>query len=75
MLAHLSCQRCLSKYLTYIIHHPQGLVGNAVLTDLTYDESVRTLETEALTENDVLELHRALHDSEFMQRISITTNL
>lgn len=74
MLAHLSCPRCLSKYLTYIMHHPQGLVGNAVLTDLTYDESVRTMDVLPLNENEVLELHRAVHNPEFMYRITINSN-
>lgn len=70
MLAHLSCTRCNNKYLTYIMHQPNGLIGNAVLTDLTYDETISSLGAKRIDEDTVLALYQRTHRPDFINELT-----
>lgn len=69
ILAHLSCERCKNKYLTYIMHQPHGLIGNAVLTDLTYDETISFLDAKRIDENTLLALYQLVHRDDFITQL------
>ena len=70
MLAHLSCARCNNKYLTYIMHQPNGLIGNAVLTDLTYNETVSSLDGKRIDEDALLVLYQLVHRADFITQLT-----
>ena len=53
-LAYLSCTRCGASLIVRVAAMPQGLVGNAILTDLSSDEVVRFALTSNVTPDDVL---------------------
>ena len=56
-LAYLTCANCNSSILVRVLTLPQGLIGNAILTDLTADE-VMTFSTERqIASDDVLVIH------------------
>lgn len=56
LLAHLACARCLASYIAYIVANNQGILGNAILTDQSYGEILKSMEDEQLTEDEVLSL-------------------
>ena len=74
MLAHLFCSRCFNKYLTYIVHHPSGLVGNAVMTDLTYEETLRFIADKQLDEDAFLKLYLLIQRNDFISKIAQNIN-
>jgi len=69
-LAYLTCTNCNSSILVRVLTLPQGLVGNAILTDLTSDE-VMTFSTERqITSDDVLQIHEFLFKKgDFIQQL------
>lgn len=75
MLAHLACSQCYNKYLTYIVHHPNGLVGNAVLTDLTYDETLLFLSEKRMDEDTFLNLYQLVRRDDFITNLAKNINL
>jgi transcription elongation factor Elf1 len=54
-LAYLSCTRCGASLIVRVAAMPQGLVGNAILTDLSSDEVVRFATTDNVSADDVLQ--------------------
>lgn len=54
-LAFLSCTKCGASLIVRVAAMPQGLVGNAILTDLTSDEVARFTDGCDVTADDVLE--------------------
>ena len=73
IIAHLSCGSCRVNYLTYVMNHPQGLVGNAIMTDLNYEEALQFLDTTALTANSFLELYTLIHSPDFIANLQISS--
>ena len=71
LLAHLACAHCLSKYLTFIVNHPQGLVGNAILTDLNYRETLHLMNHDAFDEDEFLQLFKLVSRKDFLNNITI----
>ena len=74
ILTHMSCTECNSKFLTMIVHYPHGLTGNSMPTDLTYDEVTRMRQQEAITEDEFLELYRAVKSGSFIEKLHIRIN-
>lgn len=74
VLAHISCGSCSAKHLASIAAYPQGIMGNAIPTDLTAPEAMDALMRKALTENDVLELYRLIHGDRFASSFTTTTH-
>lgn len=54
-LAYLSCTRCGASLIVRVAAMPQGLVGNAILTDLESDEVSRFAAAEDVSADDVLD--------------------
>ena len=69
LLIHLTCSQCHANHLTHIIQQAQGLMGNAIVTDLSYQETLRCMRNESMTEDAFLELYRAIHQEDFMYRV------
>lgn len=63
VLAHLHCTNCRVNLLANVVNMPQGLVGNAMLTDLTVAEALRLLELKQLTEDDFLSLYKSIKNT------------
>ncbi len=61
VLAHLHCDICNVNLLANVVAMPQGLVGNAILTDLQIDEALPVLETARITEDAFLALYNEIH--------------
>ncbi|OGY89306.1 MAG: hypothetical protein A3B30_03775 [Candidatus Komeilibacteria bacterium RIFCSPLOWO2_01_FULL_52_15] len=74
LLAHLACQHCTAKYLTYIVNQEHGIVGNAIVTDLSYAEVLAFDSLKPLNEDDVLTLHRSIHSNDFIAYIRNKTH-
>ena len=69
--AHLACANCLSKYLTFIVNHPQGLVGNAILTDLDYGETMHFMDENNMSEDEFLAVYRAISRPDFINTLKM----
>lgn len=54
-LAYLSCTKCGASLIVRVAALPQGLVGNAILTDLESDEVSRFAGGEDVGADDVLD--------------------
>jgi transcription elongation factor Elf1 len=54
-LAYLSCTKCGASLIVRVAALPQGLVGNAILTDLNADEVTRFAGSDDVTADDVLD--------------------
>lgn len=71
VVAHILCPLCQAKHLASILQQPNGIVGNAIPTDLSYDETLNAFAAAPLTENDVLGLHEQIHSSGFITRLEV----
>ena len=69
-LAYLTCGFCSSSIIVRVMTMPHGLIGNAILTDLTSAEVMDfALEPEVGSDN-VLDLHRLIsQDSSFIEKL------
>src|SRR3989344_8913223 len=75
LFAHLDCAHCHTKYLTYIVNHPQGLIGNAILTDLTYEETLNFIDLKPIDENNFLVIHKAITTTDFIKELKNSIQL
>ncbi|MFH1668161.1 MAG: hypothetical protein ABH884_04045 [Candidatus Komeilibacteria bacterium] len=56
-LAYMTCTFCQSNIIVRVISMPQGLVGSAILTDLTPEEVLKFSHEENIKANDILSVH------------------
>ncbi|MFW0862213.1 MAG: hypothetical protein ACKKL6_01370 [Candidatus Komeilibacteria bacterium] len=63
-LAYLTCNFCHSNLIVKVISMPQGLVGNAILTDLTPEEVLRFSDGAKVSGDDILNVHQSLSNNE-----------
>lgn len=69
VVAHVLCANCNAKHLASIVQQPNGIIGNAIPTDLSYTETLLALDENPLTEDQVLELYTAIHASGFVTHL------
>lgn len=63
-LAYLTCNFCYSNLIVKVISMPQGLIGNAILTDLTPEEVLRFSDGVKVSGDDILNVHQSLSNNE-----------
>ena len=69
-LAYLTCTHCNSSILVRVLTLPQGLVGNAILTDLASDEVMTFSIEKKITSDEVLAIHDFLSKKgDFIQKL------
>jgi hypothetical protein len=71
VIAHVLCPRCAAKHLASITHQPNGIIGNAIPTDLSYTETLSMLEEVPLTDDQVLALYTKIHASNFITELQL----
>lgn len=67
MLTYVTCTHCQASLLTRFSTLPQGIVGNAILTDLKSHEVMSYADSDALSENDVLDIHQIIIKKDLMK--------
>lgn len=72
MMAHIACSSCLASFITMLSNHPHGMVGNAILTDLNYPETMQSLTAESITEDEFLTLYRMIEAPNFIELLRTT---
>lgn len=60
VLAHLTCAQCQSKILVKVAMTPNGVIGNALLTDLFPEEVGQFSKSGVVDANFVLSVHEHL---------------
>lgn len=70
-LAYLTCNFCQSNLIVKVISMPQGLVGNAILTDLSPEEVLRFSDGIKVTADDILNVHQSLTKNEIFNNLKI----
>ena len=70
-LAYLTCNFCQSNLIVKVISMPQGLVGNAILTDLSPEEVLRFSDAVAVSGDDILNVHQSLSNNEIYNYLKI----
>jgi len=73
VLTYATCQACGANLLTRLAAMPHGVVGNAILTDLTPLEVGSYSGSDDLTGDDVLAIHQSLTNKELIN--SLKNNL
>jgi transcription elongation factor Elf1 len=68
-LAYLSCARCGASLIVRVMTLPQGLVGNAILTDLTAEEVLRFASQGNVAADDVLDVWQSLSGGGFLAEL------
>jgi hypothetical protein len=69
-LAYLTCSVCFSNILIKVMTMPHGMIGNAILTDLSAIEVMRFAAVEDLESDSVLEFHQLINkDSSFIEKL------
>ncbi len=71
-LAYLSCSFCSSSIIVRVLTMPHGLIGNAILTDLTGLEVMDYSGGAAILSDEVLALHELMvkdNASLFMEKL------
>lgn len=59
-LAFMTCHACSSSILVRVITMPHGLIGNAIVTDLTANEVLSYSEARPVVSDNVLEMHEIM---------------
>jgi hypothetical protein len=70
LLTHVTCANCGAHLLTRLATMPQGVVGNSILTDLQADEVMGFISFEAISGDDVLQVHQMLDKKEFINLLN-----
>ncbi|MFA5126597.1 MAG: hypothetical protein WC465_01180 [Patescibacteria group bacterium] len=70
VLTYATCSVCGAHLLTKFSNLPQGVVGNAILTDLQAQEVLSFAEQLAVSGDDVLAAHQLLLNKELINEIS-----
>lgn len=68
-LTYATCSTCGANLLTRFSSLPQGVIGNAILTDLQAEEVLDFADSEALTEDDVLAIQQFISHKELINNI------
>ena len=71
-LAYLTCNFCQSNLIVKVISMPQGLVGNAILTDLSPEEVLRFSDAATVSGDDILNVHQSLSNNEILTYLKIS---
>lgn len=74
LFAHVSCPACRACYLTHVMAYPQGLAGNSIVTDLTYDEAIAFFEEKPLDEDFFLELYTNIENNTLLPKMRMHLN-
>ena len=67
VLTYSTCHNCGSNLLTRFTSMPQGVVGNAILTDLLSSEVMDFAKLEELAEDDVIFIQQALSQKDLIK--------
>lgn len=69
-LVYMSCGFCSSSLIVRVVTLPHGLIGNAILTDLSAPEVLSYSDSPTVLGNHVLEIHELINkDSSFMEKM------
>lgn len=71
MLTYMTCAFCGAHLLTKLSAMPQGIVGNAILTDLLADEVMPFTAFDEISGEDVLQVHNLLNNKQFIKLLNI----
>ncbi len=70
VLTYMICSFCGARLLTKLATMPQGVVGNAILTDLKAEEVMDFAGgAESVQADDVLAVHKLINNQEFFKAI------
>jgi len=67
VLTYSTCNNCHSNLLTKFSSLPQGIVGNAILTDLQVQEVMDFAKLDDLGEDDVIYIQQALSQKDLIK--------
>lgn len=62
-VTYFQCDSCRSGFMMHLVHYPFGVIGSVLLTDLEYEEVKRFQGAGVVDEDDVLEVHTLLTNS------------
>ena len=74
IFAHISCAYCMNNYFTHIEVSERGIIGNALVTDLTFDEALNVLVRDPITEDEFLQLYDKISKNNLIESLKLTTN-
>ena len=69
LLAHMQCQQCRVNLLANVVNMPQGLVGNAILTDIQLEEVGKLLDFEAMEDNYFLNVYNFVRQKDLWHQL------
>ena len=69
VLTYISCRTCGANLLTKFASFPQGLIGNAILTDLEAQEVMDFANMSELTADEVLEIQQNFMAKDIIDKI------
>ena len=70
-LTYITCHTCGAHLLTKFASLPQGVVGNAILTDLNPEEVIDFAQRAIIEADDVLAVHELINKQEFFKQIRL----
>lgn len=73
-LAYMTCTFCRSNIIVRVISMPQGLVGSAILTDLSPEEVLKFSHEENIQTNDILNIHEINKKGNIIETIKLYNN-
>ena len=70
-LTYMICSACGARLLTKLSMMPQGVVGNAILTDLKAEEVMEfSGSADSIGADDVLAVHKLINNQEFIKQLN-----
>ncbi len=69
VLTYATCNRCGANLLAKFASLPQGVVGNAILTDLKPQEVMDFASNDSVSDNDVLDIQYMISKKELVSNL------
>lgn len=73
LLTYATCKSCGANLLTKFASLPQGVIGNAILTDLKPQEVMDFAAQDELSDNDVLDIQYLISKKELISNLKKLT--
>ncbi len=69
-LIYINCKRCRASLLALIVDNQLGVSSFCLVTDLNMNEVMKFKDSAAISVDEVLELHSALKNKEFLKNLN-----
>jgi uncharacterized Zn finger protein len=73
-LVHVHCEACLGSIIALLLMTGPGIASIGLVTDLSFDDMVKSVEEREVSLDDVLGMHELLKSPRFLKKLQVNCN-